>query len=125
MCVDYEWEDGTEPQSYRWQRARKEHECCACERKIERGRLYHYTASLCDGHWATYHHCARCWAIVEHLWSVTDSAIEIRLDCGNKYEAPDEDPGHALAFMTDAEAEAWALAQPKRSEYPGGTWCDS
>ena len=125
MCIDVDELAIDKPQSYRWQRARKEHKCCACERNIERGRLYHYTAALDYGSWSGYHHCARCWAIVEHLWTGTDSAIEIRLDCGNKYKAPENDPGHALAFMTDAEAEAWALAQPKATDSPGGSWVSS
>jgi hypothetical protein len=124
MCEDFDGGD-YEPvhrQTWRWQRSRAERECCACEATIRVGALYHYSAWLSDGSWTQIRHCARCWAIVEHLWSVTDRAIDIRLGCGETYDAPPDDPGHALAFMSDAEAEAWALTRPKVDDNPGGSW---
>lgn len=111
--------------THRWQRSKVDRECCACNATaIKRGDLYHVTASLYDGHWATYRHCARCWAIAEHLWETGVESVNIELDCGEPYEAPPDDPGHALAFMSDAEAQAWASTQP-RDARPGGSWHSS
>lgn len=107
--------------NHRWQRARIEHQCCACEATIKRADLYHVTASLFDGHWTTYRHCACCWAIAEHLWASGAESIDIELNCGESYDAPSDDPGHAIAFMTPAEAQAWAATRRDHPR-PNGTW---
>ena len=108
--------------SMAWHRSRKLRPCSACKRTIERGELYHKSSVLFDSSWRVVANCARCWAIVEHLWDVRpDAYIALRLDCGEAYEAPDDDPGHALAFMTDAEAQAWAMEQ-RRNTHAGGGW---
>lgn len=123
MCGDiYDCEMG-EVSSMAWHRSRKERKCQACGRRIERGELYHKTSLLHDGKWSVTVNCARCWAIVEHLWTVVEpeTAVALRLDCGVEYEGDEDDPGHALAFMTDAEAQAWALNQLGNTD-AGGSW---
>jgi hypothetical protein len=121
MCDSPDY-DSSSVVDHRWQRSKQERTCCACRAPaIKRGDLYHVTASLYDGHWTTYRHCARCWAIAEHLWSNGAEAIDIHLDCGESYDAPPSDPGHAIAFMTGAEAQAWAATR-RADPTPKGTW---
>lgn len=71
------WSDGV-------RRARKEHSCGGCLRKIEPGETYNYASCLMDGAFSTYKVCEHCFAagqwIVKvchyHPWTNLDVELE-------------------------------------------------
>jgi hypothetical protein len=109
MCDD----DGGEPVDFQteyWIKARKHHQCETrdCDINIRPGDRYHRNVVGFEGTVTVEKHCARCWAIVEALWKAGAQCIDMRLDCGEKWEDhwdPGAEPGH-LAFMTADEAQA-------------------
>jgi hypothetical protein len=109
MC-DSDWDEGPAIAAHEWRRARKRHECVACDEGIERAELYHLTRQLYDGSWDTWKHCARCYAICKALWNAGAGGIDLELDCGEVWDDNfDPDPNvERLAFLTRAEAQAWA-----------------
>lgn len=108
MCgYDYDYET-PDVQCDEWRRARKNHECCACDDGIRHGELYHYQSQLDDGSWQTWKHCARCWAICNALWAAGAEVIELELNCGEVWDdhfEPDPEV-ERLAFLTREEAQA-------------------
>ena len=93
-----------------WIRARVRHQCCACREYVRPGDLYHREATKYEGYFDVYVHCARCWQMFRHLQDLSDNPVLYTLDCGEHYEAPDDDEGHKLAFMTPDEAQLWAVS---------------
>ena len=96
-------------------RARKPHQCDACDREIKPGELYCRDAILYDGEWSAVTRCACCELIYQHLsqrirkggdW---DEFCDPELNCGHDYEERwgEEPPPEiaALAFMTPEEAQ--------------------
>jgi hypothetical protein len=99
-----------------WRRARKEHRCYACRETIRKADRYHVTAHIFEGRLETFKHCARCYTILEALWSAGAEAVDLGLDCGETWEDNfDECPPEVarLAFMTRDEAQAM-LAEGSR-----------
>ena len=94
-------------------RARKEHECDACDAKIRKGDRYaRIFIRDSEGDASTVKRCLRCQRIHEHLrklGSPDNMWPAERLDCGEEYEehwgAPPPDELAKLAFMTDDEAQ--------------------
>ncbi len=119
MC-DY---DSDSPAAYwpRWRRARKEHLCCACAEQIKRGELYHYTSGIWDEP-DQFKHCARCWKMLCDLVELTASNVQLDLDCGEPFEASEDDPMHALAFMTRTEGQAYAAQAATVPSPPLSKW---
>lgn len=103
-----------------WPRARKQHTCCACHDVIEPGYLYHHTKVGMRGEPPEeYKHCARCYAICMALWKAGADAVDLTLDCGERWEdnfgaLPDEVA--QLAFMQPAEAQRLAEADRAATE---------
>lgn len=90
-----------------WRTARKEHRCCVCEETISTGDLYHYLSGIWDGRADSHKHCARCWKTYLALVERSEGGVDIFLNCGETYDG--NDPSMLeLAFMTPAEAQAWA-----------------
>ena len=85
-------------------KARKRHECYACDEPILPGDRYKRTFQVYDHNPAHFHHCLRCWAILDWLWHVTEGYVQWDLNCGEVAEDP---PPHiaALAFMTRQELQ--------------------
>lgn len=101
----------------RWVRARKEHACTVCGESIKPGHLYRRTDGLWDGHWGHFKHCARCWRMFRFLESWEGAGqVALDLDCGERYEAPPDDVGHLMAFMTPEEAQRYARRDQIRDE---------
>jgi hypothetical protein len=98
-------------QSGTWRKARKHHKCAAvgCDINIRPGDRYHVQVYGYDGSVDSYKHCARCWAICEALWKAGAEAIDMNLNCGEKWvdNWSAAEPAH-LAFMTADEAQALA-----------------
>jgi hypothetical protein len=91
-----------------WRRARKPHACFACGETVRVGDRYHVVIDVSDG-LRVYRHDARCWSIIEALWSAGAEAVMWDLNCGESWEEnfgdlPDDVA--ALAFMTPDEAQA-------------------
>lgn len=108
MCE--ESEEYADVQSTTWPKARKPHKCCACGESIAAGHRYARTFIVWEGTSSSYKHCARCWMMLEHLWSAVDGGVAVawELDCGENWlntigDLPDEVA--ALAFLTPAEAQ--------------------
>lgn len=92
-----------------WVKARKEHTCYACRETIRPGDRYHLWVSKFDGDLTVAHHCARCYLLMEALWSSGAESVEWGLDCGVSYEeafGPIPDDVARLAFLTPDEAQA-------------------
>lgn len=94
-------QDTTEP------RARVEHECCACGETIRVGDRYKRTGQCNDGHWSTYIHCLRCWAMCDALFTTGVECVAWELDCGEAWVNPPENVAR-LAFLTREEMQAEA-----------------
>jgi len=94
-------------------KARKEHECDACDDKIRVGDKYVHVFIVFQGDHETIKRCARCQAIHMHLRQECQGQgmwPAERLDCGEEYEehwgkAPPDEIA-ALAFMTADEMQA-------------------
>ena len=86
-----------------WRRARKSHECDACDLTIEPGHQYHITFTVFEGAPDMTKRCARCQAIYEHLTSRMDTREEVcnpKLNCGHEYrERWEEDPPENIAAL--------------------------
>ena len=93
-----------------WVRSRRERRCCACPETIRVGDLYHREATMHEGDFMVFVHCPRCWQIIDNLLERGEDFI-YTLTCGIEYEAPHDDPAHALAFQTREEGQDWAKAQ--------------
>lgn len=55
--------------------ARKEHTCCECLEKIQRGEKYEYISGIWDGHWQAYKTCLDCKSlrtVFFNSWSFTE-----------------------------------------------------
>ena len=102
---------GPEFYSDGWIRARKEHECCACDEVVRVGDLYHYAKGKWDGDFDTFKHCARCWRLFALLNDLRPGEVALGLDCGEIYDGAPEDPMHIMAFMTVDEAQRYAARQ--------------
>lgn len=131
--------DGGEPvvvDNQRQMRARKEHQCRACNETIERGHLYVRHTLIYGGTVDETIRCLRCDAIYEQLCKIHRASNEanrerarangnygdydtdwpaLALDCGHEFterwgkEPPPELA--RLAFLTPAEVQAEALAK--------------
>ncbi len=111
MCSD-DYDDVATVAAHEWRRARKAHDCCACDEGIRPGERYHYTSQLFDGSWQSWKHCARCYAICTALWADGAGAIELELNCGEVWDDPPPEVAR-LAFLTRAEAQAlWIPTAP-------------
>lgn len=91
-------------------KARKIHQCCACDESIEIGHQYVRTFGLFDGGAESYKHCLRCWAMLEAIRAVSHDNIAIawQLDCGELWadhfgDIPEDVA--KLAFLTQDEAQ--------------------
>jgi len=93
-----------------WSRARKEHECCACDEKIRKGDRYHVVKGKWDGEFSQYKHCARCWKLFELLNEANPGEVALGLDCGEIYEGKDPEL-LSTAFMTKDDAQRFAERQ--------------
>lgn len=76
----------------RTRKARKAHECEACELPIRPGDTYTRETMLFDGRWENTVRCARCQMIFEHLVTMCRSGDgfeeewpDSRLNCGHEY----------------------------------------
>lgn len=85
--------------------ARKPHVCYACRETIEPRERYVRTTQIAEGTASSYHHCLRCWAMLEVLWTKTESAVEWDLNCGEVWRDPPPEVAR-LAFLTRAEIQA-------------------
>nr|NIP90585.1 hypothetical protein [Gammaproteobacteria bacterium]NIR32916.1 hypothetical protein [Gammaproteobacteria bacterium]NIR84714.1 hypothetical protein [Gammaproteobacteria bacterium]NIU07263.1 hypothetical protein [Gammaproteobacteria bacterium]NIV52870.1 hypothetical protein [Gammaproteobacteria bacterium] len=85
---------GTQVHRAGWRKARKPHTCCACGERIPAGHRYYYTFQISEGDAETWQHCARCKALLEHLWSVLpdDEIPDPELNCGHTYEEMHGEP---------------------------------
>lgn len=107
MCC-WDWEE-PEIRNMYWRRARKQHECYACHETIRTGDLYHIDSQRLDGEFYRFKHCARCWRMIEFLWSYTCDAVAYDLDCGAEpFDEDDPDAPHEIAFWTPDDAQEWA-----------------
>lgn len=103
----------------RWSRARKLHECCACEETIRVGDTYHVTTLLHDNgcrydrYVETAKHCARCYTMIEMLWQRGAKVIDFKLNCGELWESPPEETA-SLAFWRPGDD------LPSRASLPAG-----
>ncbi len=96
-------------------RARKDHECDACDCVIRRGDLYVVHSFVYEHTASSVKRCLRCDAIYQHLVElfrekrISDEAPDVRLDCGHEYRerwGVDPPPELAeLAFMTPEEVQ--------------------
>ena len=48
-------------------KARKDHRCSSCGRRIRKGSHYEYQASIDSGEWGHWKQCMRCTAAIEQL----------------------------------------------------------
>lgn len=88
--------------------ARKPHACYGCHETIRIGDRYRRTVQCVDGAVSTYHHCLRCWRMLDALWAVTDGEpVRWDLNCGEVWENPPAEVA-ALAFMLPDEAQGRA-----------------
>ncbi len=100
-------------------KARKQHECEACDDGIQRGHVYFKTFALIDGGVSTWKHCARCHVLYEKLCELHNQSdpiyVDERLNCGTSWrEAFGEDPPDeiaALAFILTDDAQKLVGAQ--------------
>lgn len=51
-------------------KARKEHQCCECERAILKGEIYYYAKGLMEDRWDYLHMCSHCEAASKWLMEV-------------------------------------------------------
>lgn len=89
----------------RWQKARKEHKCCACRETIRKGDRYHVTSGTWDHDFSSHEQCARCrrvWEILQYDMNI--ECVPFSLDCGETYEGDNKEL-IALSFMTPDEAQ--------------------
>jgi hypothetical protein len=110
------------------QTARKQHECEACDLKIEPGHRYTRLYVLFDGRKESYKRCSRCQLIHEHLRTLAPGEMwpDERLNCGTLYESEWERPTPgwlaALAFWRPGDplpATNRCTPEPNRYEYAG------
>lgn len=114
MCSLYDC-DGAAFETRTWRRARKAHECYACDDPVRAGDRYHVTSSKDDGEIETYKHCARCWSMIEALWASGVEAVQWNLNCGETFEDPPDDMAE-LAFLTPDEMQARLDAKSLKTE---------
>ncbi len=93
-----------------WVRARKTHECMACNETISATERYHRVNWVHDGTAGTYKHCARCWEVYSILLAEASEDdwlvyVDPYLNCGERYEGTNPRMLE-LAFVTKAEAQA-------------------
>lgn len=89
-------------------RARKQHECCACEIPILPGDRYVETTGVWDGQPSRFRHCLRCFAIVDALSSKSDvECVQLDLRCGDTWDDPPPEVAR-LAFLTHDEIQQLA-----------------
>ena len=96
-------------------RARKEHECCACELPIRKGDKYDRIAFKWEGEVECLKRCLRCSAIANHLHELMrteggwEEGVAYALDCGHEYqerwERPPPDEIARLAFLLPDEIQ--------------------
>lgn len=96
-------------------KARKRHECVACDDGIENNDRYVRTVCLSSrdaadgGALESYKHCLRCWSVLRAVRTERpDDAIAWALDCGEDWNdtigaVPDDLA--ALAFMTREQVQ--------------------
>lgn len=120
--MSYSCDDGyVSVYNERDRKARKEHECCACKRRIMPREVYTRVALIWEGTVRPYKRCAGCQATHEHLRELCEGRDlwpEERLDCGKSYEDEwGELPQHiaALAFATPSE-QAEILARVREGD---------
>lgn len=84
-------------------RARKQHECCACEIPILPGHVYWVIAACWDGQVRDWKRCDRCQFIHQQLrplCQAKDEWPDERLNCGHEFEeAHDRHPPDWLAAL--------------------------
>lgn len=72
-------------------RARKQHACTECGRKIESGETYRYIVGMIDGDWSDYKQCEHCQAAATWLQVVCNGYLldgileELREHWGDGY----------------------------------------
>jgi hypothetical protein len=54
--------------------------------------------------------------MVCELGAITGEAVQLDLNCGEPFEGPEDDPLHALAFMTRAEMQEWAALKRAKQD---------
>src|SRR5688500_18192055 len=92
-------------------KARKEHQCEACDSAIQPGHKYARVFIAFDGKAESVIRCMRCQRIHEHLRDLGDGETwpEERLNCGQRYESEwgGEPPPEiaALAFALPGEVQ--------------------
>lgn len=101
-------------------KARKAHECDACDEPIRPGDTYTRVRWIFDGTADGVKRCARCQFLHEFLRSHGDSDMwpAERLDCGEEYE---EHWGHEPAPYIAALA-FWRQGDPLPAIYPCSQW---
>lgn len=94
-------------------KARKSHECCACDDGIAPGHRYTRVGIVHDGRAWALKRCLRCQTIHKHLRTVLterDEWPDEYLACGHEYEEMHGEPPPPeiarLAFLTPAEVQA-------------------
>lgn len=130
MSVDCD--GGSHPSVWRekFRRARKEHDCEACGRRIERGEMYSYTFSVYDGNPSETVRCLRCDVLYQLLQEKIgratdgDECADPNLNCGHTWQQRwEEDPPPEvamLAFYTPAEVAAMFPTQEAIEEFASG-----
>ena len=58
--IDFDYDNGPECFSETWRTARKEHMCCECGRKIQKGEKYKYESGIWEGRPESYKLCKSC-----------------------------------------------------------------
>jgi hypothetical protein len=93
-------ENGERPQAWNatYRKARKEHQCYACDEAIRKGDRYRYSSGIWDHEPESFKHCLRCSTLLEAL----PSGAQLDLNCGEVWENPPEHIA-ALAFMLPGE----------------------
>lgn len=100
-----------------WPKARKQHDCCACELPIRVGDIYERIAFKWEGQVECLKRCLRCSAIASalhekqrHSDSFDHEGIAYALDCGHEWEENFGEPPPPeiarLAFMLPDEIQA-------------------
>lgn len=104
-------------------RARKQHECCACELPIRVGDVYERIAFKWEGEFESLSRCLRCCAIAAVLHErqradpYSDQGVAYALDCGHdwqeRFESEPPPEVARLAFLLPDEIQReFAEAKP-------------
>jgi hypothetical protein len=102
-------EETYEVYSEKVRKARKPHQCDACETTIRRGDLYCVASWVFDGSASSVKRCGRCQMLHRHIRDIADGDVwpDEELNCGLRYQdewGPVPAEIEALPLLTDDEA---------------------